>query len=401
MAKAFEGLKVIDFSRVLAGPFAGQQLALLGANVIKVEEPGKGDQARQLMSDGHLRDEFMAPLYLAVNSGKRSMTLNLKSPEAKDIVHRLIKDADVFIENFKAGTIGRLGFGYEELKKINPSLVYCSISGYGQKGPKAGVAAYDGAIQSAVGMPSTTGFAENGPTRVGFTVVDMTTGITAAYAIAGALYRRQVTGEGQHLDVAMFDAALTQIAVNVAKYTTMKEEPELLGNQSASKLATANQFETREGYIQSTALVDSQIAALLEVLGDEKVSNDPRFKTFDGREENKEELSDELARLFMNDDAVNWVKKLAAAGVPCSKVSSISEALAEPQLDHRKVIMNLPAPEGLNDPLQLVGSGFQASEDSPGATRPPPRIGQHTEEIMAEHGFSEAEIAEFRAANII
>ena len=137
------------------------------------------------------------------------------------------------------------------------------------------------------------------------------------------------------------------------------------------------------------------------MLGDEKVSNDPRFKTFEGREENKEELSGELTRLFMNDDAVNWVKKLAAAGVPCSKVSSISEALSEPQLDHRNVIMNLPAPEGLNDPLQLVGSGFQASEDSPGATRPPPLIGQHTEEIMAEHGFSDAEIAEFRAANII
>jgi crotonobetainyl-CoA:carnitine CoA-transferase CaiB-like acyl-CoA transferase len=401
MAKAFEGLKVVDFSRVLAGPFAAAQMALLGADVIKVEEPGKGDQARQLMSSGALRDEFMAPLYLAVNSGKRSMTLDLKNPEAKDIVHRLIQDADVFIQNFKAGAIGRLGFGYEDLKAINPSLVYCSISGYGQEGPKAGAAAYDGAIQSAVGMPSTTGFPDNGPTRVGFTVVDMTTGITAAYAIAGALFRRQVTGEGQHLDVAMFDAALTQISVNVARYTTDGVEPELLGNQSSSKLATADQFKARTGYVQSTALVDSQIKALMTELGGEALGTDPRFQTFESREEHKEMLRAELARLFLDDDADNWVRRLSAVGVPCSKVSSISEALQEPQLDHRNVIMDLPAPQGLDDPLRLVGAGFQASEDSPGTNRPPPRIGEHTDEILAEHGYTAADIAGFRAAKAI
>ena len=401
MAKAFEGVKVVDFSRVLAGPFAAAQLGLLGANVIKVEEPGKGDQARQLMSEGKLRDEYMAPLYLAVNSGKRSMTLDLKSPMAKEIVHRLIADADVFIENFKAGAIGRLGFGYEELKAINPSLVYCSVSGYGQEGPKAGVAAYDGAIQSAVGMPTTTGFAENGPTRIGFTVVDMTTGLTAAFAIAGALYRQKVTGEGQHLDVAMFDAALTQIAVNVAKYTASGDEPELLGNQSASKLATADQFQARSGYVQSTALVDGQIKALFQVLGDDALVNDPRFQTFEGREAHKEELRGLLKTSFLRDDAENWVRKLSAAGVPCSKVASISEALAEPQLDHRGVMMDLPAPEGLSDPLRLVGAGFQASEDSPGADRPPPRIGQHTDEILGEHGFTAAEISAFRDGSVI
>ena len=401
MTKAFEDIKVIDFSRVLAGPFAAAQLGLLGANVIKVEEPGKGDQARQLMSEGMLRDESMAPLFLAVNAGKRSMTLDLKSAAAKEIVHRLIADADVFIENFKAGAIGRLGFGYEELKVINPSLIYCSISGYGQEGPKAGVAAYDGAIQSAVGMPTTTGFAENGPTRIGFTVVDMTTGLTAAYAIAGALYRRQMTGEGQRLDVAMFDAALTQIAVNVAKYTTGGGEPELLGNQSASKLATADQFEARTGYVQSTALVDGQIKALLEVMGDDDLMNDPRFKTHEGREEHKEELRGRLKDLFLKDDAENWVRKMSAAGVPCSKVSTIAEALSEPQLAHRGVMLDLPAPEGLSEPLKLVGAGFQANEDSPSAKRPPPRIGQHTDEILSEHGYTAAEIAAFREGKII
>src|SRR5690606_34176038 len=207
MPKAFSGIRVIDFSQVLAGPFGAEQLALLGADVIKVEQPKGGDQSRTMMSDEAHARLGLSPMFLSMNSGKRSITLDLKHAAAKEIVHRLVRNADVVIENFKAGTMDRMGFGYEALKALNPKLIYCSVSGFGQTGPFAGAAAYDGAIQAASGMMSVTGHEETGPTRAGFTVVDLSTGLTAAFAIAAALFRRQVTGEGQHLDVAMLGVA--------------------------------------------------------------------------------------------------------------------------------------------------------------------------------------------------
>lgn len=401
MAKAFEGVKVVDFSRVLAGPFAAQQLALLGADVIKVEEPGTGDQGRQIMADGPLRDKLMSPLYLCVNSGKRSMTLNLKNPGAKDVIHRLVKDANVFIENFKAGTAAKLGFGYEDLKKINPSLVYCSVTGYGQEGPRSKAAAYDGAVQAASGMVSTTGFPESGPVRAGYTVVDMSTGITTAYAITAALYRQLATGEGQHVDVAMFDSALTMLGLSVANYTAAGNLPELSGNSSPARLATAAQYKARDGYIQISALQDAQIFGMFRVMGCPEFETDERFSTRPAREENKEVLREIMAEKFLTEDAAYWVEKLAAAGTPVSPVNTIPQALAEPQLKHRNVIMDIPAPKNLDDPLKLVGSGFQTNVDTPGTNVPPPVVGEHTDEILGEHGYSADEIAALRESGVI
>lgn len=401
MAKAFDNIKVADFSQVLAGPFATQQLALLGADVIKVEVRGDGDQARGMLASGWYLENRMAPLYMSVNAGKRSMTLDLKHERAKEIVHRLVKDSDVFIQNFKGGVIDRLGFGYEAIKEINPSIIYCSISGYGQQGPKAGAAAYDSAIQAASGMITTTGYPENGPTRVGFTVVDMTTGLNASYAIAAALFRRQVTGEGQFLDVAMLDSALTQLGPLVANYTVAGEEPKLNGNNSLTGLASAEQYACKEGYVLLAVLLDNQVEALFTVLRKPELNEDPRFSTHLARRDNYADLRALLEELFLADTAANWVPQLAAAGAPASEILTVAQAVEQPQLQHRNVMLDLPAPAGMDKPIRTVGAGFQSPTDTPGTDMPPPGIGEHTDEILAELGYDAAAIASLRAEDVV
>ncbi len=401
MTKAFENIRVADFSQVLAGPFATQQLALLGADVIKVEVRGSGDQARGMLTSGEYLEKRMAPIYLSVNAGKRSMTLDLKHERAKDIVHRMVKDSDVFIQNFKGGVIDRLGFGYEAIKEINPSIVYCSISGYGQEGPKASAAAYDSAVQAAAGMITTTGYPESGPTRIGFTVVDMTTGLTASYAIAAALFRRQVTGEGQFLDVSMLDSALTQLGPLVANYTVAGEEPKLNGNSSLTGLASVEQYACSEGHVLLAVLLDYQAAALFRVLGRPELIEDPRFATHQARLDNYQDVRTVLEELFRADTAANWVPKLAAAGAPASELLTVPQAIEQPQLEHRNVLLDLPAPKGLDAPIRTVGSGFQSPADTPGTDVPPPGIGEHTEEILAELGYDSEAIAAFRADAVV
>ncbi len=402
MAKAFENIKVVDFSQVLAGPFATQQLALQSARVTKIEQRGAGDQARAMMApEGPLGEHGMGPIFLCVNAGKRSMTLDLKHARASEIVHRLVADADVFIQNFKVGVIERMGFGYDSIRAINPSIVYCSISGYGQDGPRARDAAYDGAIQAASGMMSTTGFPENGPTRVGFTVADMSTGLTAAFAISSALFRRQVAGEGQFLDVSMLDCAMTLLGLHVANYNSTGEEPRLRGNGSPLMLATASQYATRGGYIFLSALKQNQISALFEVLGKPELIDDPRFSTGPARLENTALLGEELSALFLADDAANWAEKLGAAGVPASEMLTMAQAVAQPQLAHRNVLLDLPPPRGLDRPIRTAGAGFQSPTDGAGTDLPPPGIGEHTDAILAELGYDAAEIAVLREEAVV
>lgn len=401
MPKALEGVRVIDFSQVLAGPFCTEQLVLLGADVVKIEQPGSGDQSRQLTTDPELGKLNLAPMFLAVNAGKRSITLDLKHEAATEIVRRLVAGADVFIQNFKAGAVDRLGFGYDALKAIKPDLVYCSISGYGQQGPKAGAAAYDGAIQAASGMMSINGHPETGPTRTGYTVVDMTTALTAAFAIVSALYRRQATGLGQFLDVAMLDSALAMMGPVAASYMVAGLEPELLGNRSPARLPSAGVFPTREGQIQVLALTQPQVRSLCQLLGRAELLEDPRWSTREGQVENADAMQQELAGELMSDSAVSWEQRMAEVGVPAGVVNTIPQALQNPQLQHRNVVMEVPAPPGVKAPLRVIGTGFQASEDGPGVSTAPPTLGQHTDEILEEIGYSPGEIAALREAGAL
>jgi crotonobetainyl-CoA:carnitine CoA-transferase CaiB-like acyl-CoA transferase len=400
MSRAFENIKVVDFSQVLAGPFATQQLAFLGANVIKVESRGVGEGGRHIRSRSDRSPENMSSVFLSVNAGKRSMTLDLKNPLAKDVVRRLAHDADVVIQNFKVGVIERLGFGYDEVRKFNPNVVYCSISGYGQVGPNAGAAAYDPAIQSASGMMQLVGTDASGPLRTGFPLVDMATGLTGAIAIMGALYRRKETGRGQFLDVAMMDSAMALLAFPYMQFQQTGEEPERLGNGSQLKTPTADVFSTSVGHIQITALTDKQVGALLQTLGLTALLEDPRFANADQRSTHRHEMHALLEAQFKQRPAREWEKMLAANGVPASAVLTLPETLAHEQLQHRNFLQHL-TPTGSDQPIRLFNAAYGASEDGPEVALPPPAVGEHTDAILSEAGFSDDEIAGLRAAKVI
>ena len=401
MAKAFEGVRVIDFSQVLAGPVATAQLALLGADVVKIEQPDGGDQGRLMLAEDELLEKRMSPLFLSANAGKRSLGLDLKHPEAKQVLRRLFEGADVVVENFKAGTAERLGFGYEAVKAIKPDIVYCSISGYGQEGPNAGTPAYDGAIQAAAGIMSVTGHPETGPVRAGFMVVDMSTALTAAFAIAGALFRRAQTSRGQYIDVAMYDTALAMMAPIVCKYLNTGVEPRLQGNLSPALMPTGDVFPAADGYIQLSVLTDAHFQAMADVLGHPEWKQDPRFGSHDQRMSNGDAMRAVLREALAAESAEEWERRLNAANVACAALRSVPQALAHPQLAHRNLLMALGAPDGLDREITVLNASYTTSEDSPATERPPPGIGEHSEAILTELGFSAAEIARLREQGAI
>ena len=401
MTKAFEGIRVIDFSQVLAGPFAAGQLALLGADVIKIEQPGEGDQMRAMMSNSDLADLKLSPAFLGVNTNKRGITVDLKHPEAKAIVHRLLASADVMIENFKGGVIGRLGYGYEAVRAVKPDIIYCSISGYGQKGPMAGKAAYDGAIQAASGMMSVTGTPDSGPLRVGYMSVDIPTGLTAAFAIASALFRRGHTGVGQYLDVAMLDSAMTLLNPNIARYLMTGLTTERMGNASPTNQGTGDTWATKDGHIQMTVITDAITAKMCAAFERADLEKDPRFATTEGRVEYKAEIKLIIGEILATKTTAEWIARLGAAGVPVAPVHSIEQLMAFPQLDHRGVMMTMPAPPGMDGEIKAVGAGFHASNGEPEGRSPGPLLGQHTNEVLAEIGFDDSAIKSFHENGVI
>lgn len=401
MTKAFEGVRVIDFSQVLAGPFAAGQLALLGADVIKIEQPGQGDQMRTMMANNELVALKLSPTFLGVNTNKRGITIDLKHPDASEIVHRLLSGADVVIENFKAGVIERLGYGYEAVRTVKPDIIYCSISGYGQQGPMAGKAAYDGAIQAASGLMSVTGTPDSGPLRVGYMPVDISTGITAAFAISSALFRRTQTGEGQHLDVAMLDSAMTLLGPNIAKYLMVGQTTERVGNASPTGQGTANTWATMDGHIQMTVITDAMTAKMCAVFEQPELADDPRFASVQGRVEHADEIVAIIAGILVEKSTAAWIESLGSAGVPVAPVHSIDQLMNFPQLEHRGVMMTMTAPPGMEGEITVTGAGFHASNGEPEGTRVGPLLGQHTDEVLAEIGYDEDAIRAFRETGAI
>ncbi|MEX0942694.1 MAG: CaiB/BaiF CoA-transferase family protein [Pseudomonadales bacterium] len=399
MTQAFDGIRIIDFTQVLAGPFAVMQLALLGADVIKVEQPVTGDQTRGLMNESG--NAGMSPSFLTCNVNKKSLTLNLKAREARTILTALVKTADVIVENFKSGTMDRMGFGYEDLKAINPGIIYCSVTGYGQTGPKAGAAAYDGAIQASSGMMSQTGHRQTGPTRTGYMPVDMATSLNTAFAVSAALYRRAVTGVGQMIDVAMLDTAIVAQAAQFSNYLNAGNLVGLNGNASPTGQPTADVFPTLDGLIQVTALRQPQVETLFEIIGETQALGQEALATPTARMAHPEEVKTCVSAALQKNTTAFWMEKLEAAGVPVAEVRTLPEVVADPQLKFRGVLEKIPSPVRTGDTVTIVKAGYITDADGPSVRFAPPGLGEHTREILLSLGFSESTIAEWDQAGII
>ncbi len=401
MAQAFSGIRIIDFTQVLAGPFATQQLALLGADVIKIEERTNGDQTRGLLNDTPGSNPSMSPSFMSCNLGKRSLTLDLKAPAAKEIVHRLVENADVVVENFRAGVMDRLGFGYSALSALKEDLIYCSVSGYGQNGPKAGTPAYDGAIQAASGMMAITGHPETGPTRTGYMPVDMGTALNTAFAISAALYRRLATGEGQHIDVAMMDTAMVLQTPQVSNYLVNGVTPELFGNKSPTGQPTANSFATRDGYLNIVALKEPQTIALFNAIERQDVLKNERLQDAPGRMKHYDEVAGIITAEIAKKTTAQWLEIFARENVPCAPIRSYPDVVSDPQFEHRQAFIRFADPAEDASTVDLVRAGYGTDQDGPDTDRPPPRHGEHTEEILKELGYDIQAIDRFRVEQII
>jgi crotonobetainyl-CoA:carnitine CoA-transferase CaiB-like acyl-CoA transferase len=397
MSKPFAGVRILDFTRYLAGPYGTYQLALLGADVVKIESRD-GDETRSQLIGKEWAERKMPPGFLAVNGNKRSLTLDLRRPEAIEAVQRLVATADVVWENFRPGVMDRLGLGYETLSAINPRLIYCAVSGFGHTGPERTTAAFDGKLQAMSGIMSITGEPAGGPMRAGFAICDTIGGMTAALAVASALYQRTHTGQGQFVDVAMLDAALAFIPGPVSEYTVAGIEQGQIGNGSVSRKPTANRFRARDGYIVLAVLTEKQFVSLMRTIGRAEALDDPRFKDWAARTDNVAALREVIESGLATDDPKSWEARLTAADVPCACIWKIDEIVEHPQLEHRDVLQTVDSRYG---PMRLVGAGFRLAHGSPGIDREPPMLGEHTDEILAEAGYARAEIERLRRDAVI
>ncbi|MES2993340.1 MAG: CaiB/BaiF CoA-transferase family protein [Pseudomonadota bacterium] len=400
MSSALNGIRVLDLTNVLAGPLCAYQLALLGAEVVKIEVPDGGDLARQLGADPALNARHMGASFLAQNAGKKSVTLNLKSARGKEVLHRLVASADVLVENFRPGVMARLGVSYDELKQTNPKLVYCAISGFGQEGPMRAAPAYDQIIQGLSGIMSITGTREAAPLRVGYPVADTLAGMMAAFAISSALVRRNATGEGGFIDVSMLDSALTAMGWVVSNYLIAGVEPQAHGNDNITA-APSGAFRTRDGLINIAANKQEQFIALVAMLGREDLGLDERFAQRENRKRNRAALTVELEAELAKNDSAHWEAALNRIGVPAGAVLTVPQALALPQMQQREFLKTFDQVDGLDGPLTVSRTGFKLSGGDPDVSTPPPQLGQHTEEFLRSVGYSASEIARFRDEGVI
>jgi formyl-CoA transferase len=403
MRKLLDGVTVLDLTNVLSGPFTGYQMALLGANVIKVEAPESGDLARQLGADASLNRQKMGTSFLAQNAGKRSIAINLKSPKGKDLLRKLAAKADVLLENYRPGVMDRLGLGYEMLKEEHPHLVYCAISGFGQTGPLADAPAYDQIIQGRSGVMSITGDANSAPLRVGYPVCDTIGGMTAAFAIASALVSRQATGKGCFLDVSMLDSVMVTMGWIVSNQLIAGKSPVPMGNDNFTA-SPSGAFCTADGLLNIAANKQEQFEILCDLLGRADLKTDPRFAEREVRKVNRKALSELLEQELSRQGAAQWEAVLNRAGVPAGQVLSVKDALGQEQVQHRELLMNLSFEQeepGARREITLTRSGFKINGESTGVSSGPPRLGQHTEEILLAAGYSHEGISALRKEGVV
>jgi formyl-CoA transferase len=396
--KLLEGIRVLDLTNVLSGPFATLHLALLGAEVIKIEPPGSGELARKLGNVPALNQKLMGTSFLAQNANKKSITLNLKRPEAREIFKKLTKTADIVVENFRPGVMDRLGLSYDALCRINPKIIYCAISGFGQTGPDAMKPAYDQIIQGLSGVMAINGDERLNPLRCGFPVCDTVGGLNAAFAIMAALYHRQRTGEGQFIDVALLDSIMPLMGWVAANLLIGKQQPALMGNDNFTA-APSGTFATKDGYINIAANKQEQWEALTDVLGVPELKTDARFQERDTRKKNRKLLTPLLETKLKERKTAYWVEALNARDVPSGAILGLQEALNQEQLKHRGTLQAIEA-EGIG-PLRLFNLTARFDKTPAGMDAPPPRLSQHTEEVLRSLGYSEESMAGLREAQII
>jgi CoA:oxalate CoA-transferase len=397
-ATILDGVRVLDLTNVLAGPFATLHLALLGAEVIKVENPKDGDLARKLGVLTALNDQLMGTSFLAQNVNKKSLALNTKAPEGKELFKRLVRTADVLVENFRPDVMTRLGLGYDTLAAINPRLIYCAISGFGQTGPDAFKPAYDQIIQGLSGVMAINGDERLNPLRAGFPLCDTVGGLNAAFAIMAALYHRERTGEGQFIDVALLDSIMPLMGWVAANLLIGKQQPVLMGNDNFTA-APSGTFRTKDGYINIAANKQEQWEALCDVLEVAHLKADPRFQKRDVRKQNRASLTPLLEQRLAERPTAEWVERLNARDVPSGAILALEAALAQPQAVHREVLHDVPV-DGIGV-LKLFGLTARFARTPGRITAAPPRLSQHTDEVLTSLGVTPDELRGLKARGVI
>ena len=396
--RMLEGIRVLDLTNVLAGPFAALHLGLLGAEVIKVENPKDGDLARKLGIVPEYNRQLMGTSFLAQNCNKKSITLNTKASEGKELFRRLVREADVLVENFRPGVMDRLGLGYTELSRLNPRLIYCAISGFGQTGPDALKPAYDQIIQGLSGEMAVNGDERLNPLRTGFPVCDTVGGMNAAFAIMTALYHRERTGEGQFIDVALLDSIMPLMGWVAANLLIGGQEPVLMGNDNFTA-APSGTFRTLDGFINIAANKQEQWEAVCEVLGLPELRTDPRFQERDTRKRNRRELTPLLEAKLATAPTAHWVEALNANDVPSGAILGLGEALRQPQAVHRRVLQKTRA--DVVGEIEVFGLTAKFEKGSGDVEAPPPTLGQHNAEVYGRLGLAPAELEALVARGVI
>ncbi|NEN04708.1 CoA transferase [Diaminobutyricibacter tongyongensis] len=400
MNDLLDGVRVLDLTTILAGPFAAYQLSLMGADVIKLEIPDGGDPARDLGSENPQHIPSMGPSFVAQNAGKRSIAVDLKTPGGREIFTRLIQESDVLLENMRPGVLGRLGFPPERIREINPHLVYCAVSGFGQTGPIASRPAYDQIIQGLAGMIDVTGFPETDPVRAGFPIADTLGGFAAAMAICAALARRGEERAGCFLDVSMLETALTAMGWAVSDYLVGGRPSRRRGNHNVTS-SPSGTFRTGRGQLNIAANSQAQFEVLCRVCACEHLITDSRFSTRGDRKKNREALTLELEESLAARTAIEWEHLLSEAGVPAGRVLTVEESLAQPQVVARGLVHEMELPASGGRMVSLVGSGIHVDGTTLSPSSPPPLLGEHTDEILTELGYSPEQVAALRAERVL